>query len=181
MQKEIVLTGILVLIIIVSGCIQGSPKTIKEANICGDGICGATEDCNSCSEDCGCKTGEYCNDIGICREYVCGDEICSPEEEKAQNCCEDCECPSDKVCNKVTQSCQEEATISEDNIKEIVNDYMVENDFEGSIKNIIDTYYKNEIIKQVNIDCSREEVPYPCEIILYINNDGEILEEMRTT
>jgi len=180
MKKKIVLTCFLVLIIIICGCVQGLPKTIKEANVCGDGICGATEDCNSCSEDCGCKSGEYCSDIGICREYVCGDEICSPEENRTQICCEDCDCPSDKICNKVTQICQDKTTVSEEDVEKIANNYMVENDIEGTITDMEDVYYKNEIVKQVIIDCGTEEIPYPCQIILYINDDGKIVEEMRT-
>ncbi len=181
MRKEMVLIAFLTLIIFVSGCIQETPKTIKEVNVCGDGICGVTEDCNNCVEDCGCESGEYCSDIGICRTDVCGDEICSSEENKSQNCCEDCGCPNDKVCNKVTQTCQEKAIISEETIKKIVSDYLDENNITGTITEIIDAYYKNETLKQVNINCRTKEIPYPCAIVLYINNEGEIVEAIRTS
>ncbi len=181
MRKEIMLIGILTMVIFVSGCVQQTPKTIKEANVCGDGICGVTEDCNTCPKDCGCKPEEYCSNVGICRMEVCGDEICSPDENKTQNCCEDCGCPPDKICNKVTQTCQEKATVSEDDIKKAANAYMSKNNINGIITNILDTYYKNEILKQVNIDCRAEEIPYPCAIVLYINNEGKIVEDIRTS
>jgi len=179
MNKKLLFVIILISFIFVSGCIQ-TPKTVQEANVCGDGICGATEDCNNCMQDCGCKAGEYCSDTGICRKEMCGDEICSTEEEETQTCCEDCGCPSDKICNKIIQQCQEKATISEEDVRGIANDYMKENNISGTITRILDVYYKNETLKQVNIDCGIKDVPYPCAIILYINDNGEIVEGVRT-
>lgn len=171
----------LILVVVVGGCTQESPKSIKETNVCGDGICGATEDCNNCVEDCMCKSGEYCSDNGICRSDVCGDEICSFEENRTQTCCEDCGCLLNKICNKVTQICQDKATISEEKIRKIADDYMVDNEITGTITGIKDTYYKDEILKQINIDCRAEEIPYPCAIVLYIDGSGEIVEDMRTS
>lgn len=182
MRKELMLLVIgIVLVIFISGCIKQTPKSIKEVNVCGDGVCGATEDCKVCPEDCGCKSGEYCDEVGICRKDVCGDEICSPNENQTQSCCEDCGCPDDKICNKVTQSCQERATISEENIRKIASDYLSENNINGTIREIIDAYYKNETLKQVNIDCRMKEISYPCAIVLYINNKGKIIEAIRTS
>lgn len=181
MREELLLTGILVLVIIISGCIQQAPKSIKEANVCGDGICGATEDCNNCVEDCGCEPSKYCSDIGICRTGVCGDEICSPEENRTQNCCEDCGCQDNKICNKATQTCQEKPTISDEDVEKIAEDYMNRNNITGTITDIIETYYKNETLKQVSIDCSTKDIPYPCAVVLYIDNEGKIVEDMRTS
>jgi hypothetical protein len=181
MRNEILIIILMLLVVIISGCIQQIPKSIKEANVCGDGICGATEDCNNCAEDCGCKSGEYCSDIGVCRTDICGDNICSIEENTTQTCCEDCGCPLDKICNKVNQECQEKPTIPNENIRKIVNSYMSENNITGTIKDILDVYYRNETVKQVIIDCRAEGSKFPCQIILYINNNGEILEVMRTT
>jgi hypothetical protein len=181
MRNKLLLIEILVLIVFISGCVQQSPKTIQESNVCGNNICGATEDCNTCIEDCACKPNEQCDNIGICRTDVCGDEICSIEESETQACCEDCRCQSGEICNKVTQSCQETSIISEDDIRKIANDYMNENTIDGTVINIIDAYYKQETLKQANIDCTTEELPYPCQIILYINNEGNIIEEIRTS
>lgn len=169
------------ILIIISGCTQPEQKTIKQTNVCGDGICGATEDCNNCAEDCRCKSGEYCSDNGICRGDVCGDEICSAKENKTQTCCEDCGCLLNKICNKVTQTCQEKSTISEEKIRKAANDYMDDNKITGNIIGIKDAYYKDEVLKQVNIDCKTEEIPYPCAIVLYINTNGEIVEDVRTS
>lgn len=156
------------------------PKTPEEINVCGDGICGITEDCRNCVEDCGCPIGEYCDELGICRKEVCGDGICSSYENKTQTCCEDCGCPIDKICNKITQTCQERPIISYEEVKTIATNYLRERNITGTILRIFDTYYKNFTVKQVVINCKIEDIPFPCEIVLYINNAGEIIEELRT-
>lgn len=179
MLKILLISCILILLIAISGCTQ-TTQSIKEINVCGDNICGATEDCNNCPKDCGCKQGEYCSDIGVCRTELCGNEICSPEENTSQSCCEDCGCLSNKICNKVTQTCQEKATISENDVRKIANNYMSQNNITGTITNITDSYYKESITKQVSINCKTEEINYPCVVILYIDNSGKILEEIRT-
>jgi len=180
MKREILIVlGLIVFTIFISSCIKQSTKSIREVNVCGDGVCGVTEDCEVCPEDCGCNPGEYCDEIGVCRKDVCGDEICSPIENRTQSCCEDCGCPSDKICNKVTQTCQERPSISDEDVKIIVETYLRTNNINGRIVNIVDTYYKNETVKQVNIDCKTQELPYPCLITLFISNEGKILEELR--
>jgi hypothetical protein len=130
-------------------------------------------------EDCGCKADEYCDEIGICRKInVCGDGICSPEENRNQSCCEDCGCPPGKICNKYIQSCQDKATISEQEVMRIVDDYMTKNQIKGVVVEIADAYYKDKIVKRVYIDCKTRDMPFPCCVILYINDEGEILEEL---
>lgn len=181
MLKKLVIIGILSLVIIISGCVQQTPKSIKETNVCGDGICGATEDCNNCPQDCGCKSGEYCSSTGVCRTDVCGDSICSSNENKTQSCCEDCGCLSNKLCNKMTQTCQDKLIISEDEVRKVASNYLIKNNVSGNITSIIDTYYKNETIKQVSINCKTEAMPYPCQIILYVNNAGDIVEEIKSS
>lgn len=161
-------------IILVSGCSQ------KDPNICGDDICTLTEDCNNCIQDCACKTGEYCDEIGLCRNIVCGDDICSDKEKIDESCCEDCGCLEEKVCNKVTQKCQEKIEVSENLINNVVDKYLIDNEIEGKIVKITDTYHKDNIVKQITIDCKTEEKPYPCLRILLINEKGEIIEEVRT-
>jgi len=181
MRKKIIAMGILVLVLVISGCIRQAPTTIREVNTCGDGICGATEDCNNCIEDCACETGEYCSDTGICRTQICGDEICSPEEAETQSCCEDCGCLVNEICNKVTQTCQGRATISEEDVRTVAENYLSENNIDGKITEIMDAYYEDKILKQVGIDCRTGETPYPCAIVLYINDKGAVVEEIRTS
>ena len=148
--------------------------------ICGNKICEVTEDCNSCQTDCGCKINEYCSPSGLCRVNVCGDEICSEQEKQASSCCEDCGCPSDKVCNKFTQQCQQKTTISESQINDIAKTYLASKSINGTIVKIVDTYYANETVKQVTIDCKTIDLPYPCQIILFIDNKGDIVKEEKT-
>ena len=141
MKKRLLITiGIIVFVIFISGCIKQTPKSIKEVNVCGDGVCGVTEDCKVCPQDCNCKPGEYCDETGICRKEVCGDSICSPMENQTQSCCEDCGCPEGKICNKVTQTCQEKPIISDEDVKDITNNYLRMNNITGKIVSIIDTY-----------------------------------------
>ena len=168
---------IISVLLIASGCKVQQPENL---NVCGNGICTLTEDCNSCSQDCACGSNEYCDNTGVCRQAVCGDEICSDEEKLSDSCCEDCGCKEGKICNKVTQKCQEKIEVSEDTITNTVNDYLTKNKIEGKIKKIIDTYYKDQTIKEVTIDCGKEEIPYPCEVILFFNERGEIVEEIKT-
>ena len=144
---------------------------------CGNSICELTEDCNNCGADCGCTGDEFCDDLGICREEVCGDDICSSDEQGS--CCEDCGCPGDQICNKNTQECQEKSTADDTFITQIVNDYMQENSVTGTIESIIDAYYGDKMVKQVLIDCTQEGDPVSCSIILFIDDDGTILEEYR--
>lgn len=168
----------IMLLIVISGC--GGSRLINP-NICGDGQCTLMEDCNTCPQDCVCSNGEYCNEEGICRKDVCGDETCSENEKVNNICCEDCGCLTDNICNKVTQKCQEKIEVSGDIINQTVNEYLTKNGISGNIKTIIDTYYKEQAIKEITIDCGAEGSPYPCEIRLFLNEKGEIIEEIRTT
>lgn len=52
---------------------------------------------------------------------------------------------------------------------------------EGKIKVVKDAYYKERTIKEITIDCTDEDMSYPCEIILFVDENGEILDEMRTS
>jgi len=153
----------------------------NDANICGDGVCGLSEDCNNCVKDCVCEVGKYCSSIGICKIEVCGNGVCSKDEKLSDSCCEDCGCKENEICNKVTQKCQIKSTISEEDVRNITSNYLQENNIEGQIINIIDAYYKEQTIKQVSIDCGTSEIPYPCQITLFIDDFGKILEEMKTS
>ena len=180
MKTWIALAGILVVIIILSGCTQNT-KTPREVNVCGDGICGVTEDCNTCIKDCACDSSQYCDANGVCKAPVCGDGICSATENESQSCCEDCGCIGDKICNKVTGTCQDKAIISDDTIREIATQYMRDNNISGNVTTIVDVYYKNQTVKQVNIDCKTSNVLYPCMVYLYVDSSGKVLESAATS
>ena len=175
MKKITISLMIIVAVVFVSGCLQ-QPTTVQ--NVCGDDICGINEDCNNCVADCECASDEYCSDIGICKKYVCGDGICSGNENNT--CCTDCGCPENQICNKITNQCQIKASISVEDVRSIAIEYMNSQQIAGNVTEIIDTYYQNQSCKQVNIDCRTKEMPYPCIVILYINDSGDIIEEIRT-
>ena len=166
----------------ISGCMntQQGPKTIHEANVCGDGVCGATEDCNTCIKDCSCGSSQYCDSVGICKTPICGDEICSAIENQTQTCCEDCGCTSGSVCNKVTETCQKKLTLSDDDLRTIATEYMKINDINGTVTVIMDTYYRNQTVKQVNIDCKASGASYPCMVYIYVDNIGKVIGSVRS-
>jgi|GEM_PF-3753727 len=178
--KFLYLILIIVVFVITAGCAEQAPQTIKEANICGDNICGATEDCNSCVVDCACIEG-FCDENGICRSEICGDELCTPEEGSGKNCCEDCGCDNGEICNKITQNCQTTSDMSEDLIKDTVHQYLAETNTDGKIDEIKDAYFAEKAVKEVKVDCRQDESLYPCQIILYIDENGNIIESKRTS
>ncbi len=177
-MKKIIISSIAIfLLVVMSGCVSQESKD----SVCGDGICSTLEDCNRCAKDCSCKNGEYCSDVGICLKETCGDEICSNSEKQASSCCEDCSCANEKICNKVTQKCIEKTALTDTEVRTIAEDYLKKNSISGKITNLIDTYYKEQAVKQVTIDCMQEGSEYPCQMILYIDNRGSIIEELRTS
>lgn len=177
-KRNILLISVVLIVIIV--ILTFGYLSLPKGPICGNGVCELSEDCNSCEKDCGCKAEEYCDGTGICRKEVCGDDVCSAKENATKACCVDCGCLLGEVCNKFTNLCQKEAKISETEIERIVNDYLTKNNITGKIKGISDTYYQNQTIKQVTVDCRPESATYLCAIILYIDESGTILEAVKT-
>lgn len=161
--------------------VENPTKTIsisKEG--CGDNICALSEDCNNCNKDCGCKSGESCNSVGICRKNdLCGDNICSDKEKNS--CCKDCGCENGVVCNKITQTCQPKIEVSETDINKVVTDFLQKNNIQGEIIKITDEYYGEKTVKKVRINCNLENTEYPCEIILFIDDSGNIIDKMQTS
>ncbi|MBN1770829.1 MAG: hypothetical protein JXB32_06205 [Deltaproteobacteria bacterium] len=65
---------------------------------CGDGTCGAGENCATCPADCGCPAGQVCSG-GVCVIVTgCGDGSCGAGENCA-TCPADCGCPSGQICD----------------------------------------------------------------------------------
>jgi hypothetical protein len=67
---------------------------------CGDNKCDTSENCATCSKDCGCAKGKVCK-AGVCKTITCGDNVCDSNEV----CCEDCGCRENEECNKNTHKC----------------------------------------------------------------------------
>jgi hypothetical protein len=102
---------------------------------CGNGVCEAGEDCNSCPQDCLSGTGGGSCDAcfkgscdGVCHPvketsdcpdcapgWCCGDGFCSGDE-TVDNCAVDCGCSSDAECNDnetcTTDTCQGGACVN---------------------------------------------------------------------
>ena len=95
--------------------VEYTPPQCGSNPSCGDGICNGSEDCTSCSQDCGacppgcgdgvCDASESCSscasDCGACPPS-CGDGVCDGSE-SCSSCASDCgACPpscGDGVCN----------------------------------------------------------------------------------
>ncbi len=78
---------------------------------CGDSNCAGTEgeDCNTCSQDCGCPSGDICKSDGHCSPDTatsgyCGDYSCNPGEDYT-TCCKDCKCPDGTLCDTNSNTC----------------------------------------------------------------------------
>jgi len=172
----------LLLVLLLLGCVQQEVVTLTPENIdaCGNEVCEITENCENCPLDCGCANTEYCEESSrVCKAIVCGNGIIETGETK-ENCCIDTGCESEQICNEVTQKCMEKSNADENIIGQIANDYITERELSASVESITDAYYGEEIVKQVKIKCDIGQET-PCEIILYIGNDGQVLEEIRTT
>lgn len=144
----------------------------EQPESCGDNVCGIGEDCSNCEEDCGCQANERCDEIGVCRREVCGNDVCAVGEKN--RCCEDCGCNSGFICNEVKHTCQAPINLDEATINDIVKDY------DGEIIEVTDVYYDQETAKEVRISCELEMKDFPCEIVIFINKDGEVIQEYRT-
>lgn len=75
--------------------------TTEDSSICNsNGTCEPArgENCNNCSSDCGCKSGESCQ-AGICRGAACGNNTCERDlGEDCGTCPNDCKCDPGKIC-----------------------------------------------------------------------------------
>jgi len=71
--------------------------------------------------------------------------------------------------------------MSEDLIKDTVHQYLAETNTDGKIDEIKDAYFAEKAVKEVKVDCRQDESLYPCQIILYIDENGNIIESKRTS
>ena len=62
-------------------------KSQGQEEWCGDTICNNGENCDTCSGDCGCGGGTYCNGGACIAAPYCGDGSCN---EDVYSCCTDC-------------------------------------------------------------------------------------------
>lgn len=181
MKKTIIISIILTIFLV--GCTNQTKPEIAQPvqiNTCGNGVCELSEGCGTCQQDCGCKAKEYCEAKSeICKPIICGNRILEPGE-TSENCCSDAGCSAGLICNENLQKCIEKVSLDENAIKKIVQDYLIEKNFDGTLTSINDVYYENQQAKKITLSCQFDS-DYPCSIIIYIDQQGKIIQTINTT
>ncbi len=136
---------------------------------------------HKCAADSDCSTGSYCSGFGACLKDTCGDGTCSAEEKSKNSCPTDCGCTQGEILNKHTNQCQPTIVISSDLVTTTANTYLSQNNITGKIVSTVDTYYGNQALKEVVVDCAIQGDKYPCQIILYVDSSGKIVNVSRTS
>jgi len=135
-----------------------------------------------CTTDDQCPAGAYCSRYGACLAPQCGDGICSPKENLNGSCPRDCGCPTGRVLNAYLNQCQQGVNVSSDTVNTVINNYLTQHNITGTATDIHDTYYGNQTVKSVFIDCREPmRTTMSCGIVLFIDNNGTIIEVLRTT
>jgi hypothetical protein len=181
MKKTIII--LLILIIALSlGCTQNKPLNPLDttpSNSCGNNVCELNEDCQSCTQDCGCKNNQYCEtQAKVCKTPTCGNGIIE-QGETQENCCSDVACSTNLICNKSNQTCMTKTNSSDSDIQQVVSKYLTDNNLTAKITSITDAYYASEITKKVILDCKTTD--YPCAITIYVDTNMKIIDEIRTS
>ena len=73
--------------------------------------------------------------------------------------------------------------MSDNALNASIADYTTRNNITGNVTSIRDTYYGTVAVKQVDIDCRKASDPvgFPCFMTLFINENGTVVEALRTT
>jgi len=133
-----------------------------------------------CISDNQCSSDSYCSSFGVCLKNVCGDGVCPLIEKQENSCAIDCGCPTGEVLNKHTGTCQPIVAVSSDTVTNSINDYLTKNNMTGKIVSVTDSYYINQTTKEAVVTCQIENSTYPCQIIIYLDNTGSIINAIRT-
>lgn len=136
---------------------------------------------NQCATNSQCSAGYYCSSFNTCVKDYCGDGVCTPQKQQSNSCPIDCGCPSGEVLNKYSGTCQQSLTINATTITNIVKNYLKQNNINGTITAIKDSYYGSQAVKEADVNCQTNQSKYPCGIIFYINSNGNIINVTRTS
>ncbi|HLC47892.1 MAG TPA: hypothetical protein VJI13_02360 [Candidatus Norongarragalinales archaeon] len=148
------------------------------SGICGDGACSPLENCKSCEEDCGCKTGESCAENGLCiLKNVCGDGLCSVAERNGANCCYDCGCVVGDVCNEAKNTCEGALPLSDSQLSKIALTYINQSGGNYTYSGASDGYYDGKIVKELLLSC-KNPPGYECSVLLIADKTGKIIAEL---
>lgn len=134
----------------------------------------------ACTSDAQCSSGSYCSSFGGCLVSTCGDGVCSSQERQAGSCPIDCGCTSGQVLNKHTNQCQQPVNVSTQIITTYIDSYLNKNNLTGSITSIDNSYYGNSTVKEAIVNCQLNQTSYPCQIIFYFNQTGNVINVIRT-
>jgi len=149
----------------------------EKTAICGDEICGRSENCFDCPKDCKCKLGSYCDSTRKdCNAPKCGNKVCEPFE-SMENCCDDCSCTSKyETCNKTTHICEMPvAQISDERAKELATQYFLnQNKTVEEFGIITSTVYNDKPAKSVGIRL-KDEIGVR---IIIVTEDGQVFERI---
>ncbi|MEK6842944.1 MAG: hypothetical protein AABY04_00490 [Candidatus Micrarchaeota archaeon] len=161
--------------------VDGAPPVYIDPNLddlCGNGICGLSERCDTCQVDCGCDSTQYCSsDNGICyRNEACGDNICTALEKSNANCCTDCGCTATQVCSQFSNKCAIKVSLTDAQVTALVEKYLIDNSDKSTIIEIFDTYYLEKTVKGVKLDC-KENTGAWCQEILLIDGSGKVVQK----
>jgi len=107
-------------------------------------------------------------------DNLCGDKIC----ESGEDCCIDCGCQENELCNINLNKCQERIQLSEESVSDVVSDYAKDNNLKCNITIFEDGYYDKTPVKDVVLSCIKEEKP--CGVYLAVDEDNEIIKEIKT-
>jgi hypothetical protein len=134
-----------------------------------------------CTTSSQCSAGDYCSSYGACLRAYCGDGVCTAQERANNSCAIDCGCGSGQVLNKYTNQCQSPINVSTETITTYIDSYLSQNNVTGHITSINNTYYGNYSVKEAVVDCQTNTTSYPCQIIFYFNQTGNVINVIRTS
>lgn len=149
--------------------------------ICGNSLCGETEDCSTCLVDCACTSFQNCNPFGVCVEKVfCGDGICS----QGETCCSDCGCTARQVYDDALNLCLPTASPPSTAVQSATNSFLARNNNSYTLGEVTDYVYDGVPVKKVRMQCNEDilagflDEAYPCDIYLLIDSSGNLVDTL---
>jgi hypothetical protein len=134
-----------------------------------------------CTTSSQCAAGDYCSSYGACLKAYCGDGVCTAGERANNSCAIDCGCGSGQVLNRYNDQCQAPINVSTQIITNYIDNYLSENNVTGHITAINNSYEGNYTIKEAIVDCQTNSTSYPCQIVFYFNQSGNVINVIRTS
>ena len=135
----------------------------------------------ACTSDSQCPSGSYCSNFGACLVSTCGDGICTSQEKQNGSCPIDCGCSSGYIVNKYLNVCQAPVNVSASVMRTYISNYLKNNSITGTITAFNNTYYGNRTVEEAFVNCQVNATSYPCQVIFYFNQNGAIINVIRTS